>query len=168
MFSCLEETLRQNGRRTFLACWSGGEPKKNRPLQRKTMPSALQSDGIVLVFNIRLDGADSKQNKGRFFSSYVCLSQPSRKCRLISLDSCYAGWHLPPESWRTSNAMLPLTQSSYFRPKPWTVCFITGFCHNEWTWAGITLVTTVTSDLHSLQLLAFSSVTRKKIHMVSI
>lgn len=36
------------------------------------LQSGLQSDGIVLVFNIRLDGVDWKQSKGEF-SADTCL-----------------------------------------------------------------------------------------------
>lgn len=118
MFSCSEETLRQSSRRVFLACRHVDQ--KPRPLQRKTMPSALQSDGIVLAFSFRFEGADTSilyWNKD-WLSADMCLFlQLSRKISLSTASDplgVTVGSYLPPERWRTmQEALLPLTQFSY-------------------------------------------------------
>lgn len=46
------------------------------------LQSGLQSDGIVLVFNISLDGADSKQSKGKFSADMCLFLQLSGEIRL--------------------------------------------------------------------------------------
>lgn len=80
--------------------------KQKQTLQRKTMPSALQSDGIVSVFSIRLEGADTcilYRNKD-WFSPDMCLFlQLSRKISLCQQrQTLTVGSYLPPQGLRTS------------------------------------------------------------------